>query len=105
MRRTRAEAALREQQALRQAMENSLMSGLRARDLDGRIIYANPAFCEMVGYRAEALIGRLPPMLYWAPENAEQSRRRHAQLLARTLSSDAYESVYDRKRTRLNSSH
>jgi len=97
MRRTRAEAALREQQALRQAMENSLMSGLRARDLDGRIIYANPAFCEMVGYQADELIGRLPPMPYWAPENAEQSRRRHEQSLARTLSSEAYESVYLRR--------
>lgn len=97
MRRTRAEAALREQQALRRAMENSLMSGLRARDLDGRIIYANPAFCEMVGYRSEELIGRLPPMPYWAPENAEQSRRRHEQLLARTLPSDAHESVYVRR--------
>src|SRR3546814_2889302 len=51
----------------------------------------------MGGYRAEELIGRLPPMLYWAPENAEQSRRRHEQLLARTLSSDAYESVYLRR--------
>lgn len=97
MRRTRAEAALREQQAVRQAMENSLMSGLRARDLDGRIIYANPAFCEMVGYRPEELIGHVPPMAYWAPENAEQSLLRHEQLLARTLSSEAYESIYVRR--------
>src|SRR3546814_6793917 len=51
----------------------------------------------MGGYRAEERIGRLPPMPYWAPENAEQSRRRHEQLLARTLSSDAYESVYLRR--------
>src|SRR3546814_20968543 len=51
----------------------------------------------MGGYRAEERIGRLPPMLYWAPDNAEQSRRRHEQLLARTLSSAAYESVYLRR--------
>jgi two-component system sensor histidine kinase DctS len=75
-------------------MENSLMSGLRARDLDGNITYVNPAFCDMVGYPAEALIGCRPPMPYWAPENAEESQRRHQQLLARTLRPDAYESVY-----------
>jgi two-component system sensor histidine kinase DctS len=102
-RRTRAERALREQQAFRQAMENSLMSGLRARDLDGTITHVNPAFCDMVGYRAEELIGCRPPMPYWAPENAEESRRRHEQLLARTLRSDPFESVYVRRDgTRLN---
>jgi len=97
VRRSRAEHALREQQALRHAMENSLMSGLRARDLDGRITYVNHAFCEMVGYRADELIGCAPPMPYWAPEFTGRSLSRHAQLLARTLSHDAHESVYLRR--------
>ncbi|WP_256977701.1 sensor histidine kinase [Bordetella genomosp. 10] len=96
-RRTAAERALREQQAFRQAMENSLMSGLRARDLDGVITYVNPAFCDMVGYTESELIGCVPPMPYWAPENTEQSLRRHEQLLARTLRSDPFESVYLRR--------
>ncbi|MFC4278367.1 sensor histidine kinase [Achromobacter aloeverae] len=96
-RRMRTERALREQQAFRQAMENSLMSGLRARDLDGMITYVNPAFCDMVGYDETELIGSRPPMPYWAPENTEQSLRRHEQLLARTLRSDPFESVYLRR--------
>jgi two-component system sensor histidine kinase DctS len=96
-RRTRAERALREQQAFRQAMEDSLMSGLRARDLDGTITHVNPAFCDMVGYDAVQLVGCRPPMPYWAPENAEASRRRHEQLLAGTLGPDPYESVYLRR--------
>ncbi|WP_261527992.1 sensor histidine kinase [Burkholderia multivorans] len=97
VRRARAEYALREQQALRQAMEDSLVSGLRTRDLDGRITYVNAAFCEMVGYRADELIGCAPPMPYWAPEFSERSSQRHAQLLSGTLPRHAYESVFLRR--------
>jgi two-component system sensor histidine kinase DctS len=39
-------AALAEALAFRKAMEDSLVTGLRARDLDGRITYVNPAFCR-----------------------------------------------------------
>ena len=48
--RTRVEDALADALAFRKAMEDSLVTGLRARDLHGRITYVNPAFCEMVGF-------------------------------------------------------
>jgi two-component system sensor histidine kinase DctS len=63
-----AENALRQQMAFRTAMENSLLTGLRARDLEGRVTYVNPAFCRIVGLPASELLGRKPPMAYWAPE-------------------------------------
>jgi two-component system sensor histidine kinase DctS len=63
-----AENALRQQMAFRTAMENSLLTGLRARDLEGRVTYVNPAFCRIVGLPAEELLGKKPPMAYWAPE-------------------------------------
>jgi two-component system sensor histidine kinase DctS len=63
-----AENALRQQMAFRTAMENSLLTGLRARDLEGRVTYVNPAFCRIVGLPAEELLGKKPPMPYWAPE-------------------------------------
>ena len=62
-----AEAALQQEHAFRQAMEDSLAVGMRARDLQGRIIYVNPAFCRMVGYSADELIGSTPPHPYWDP--------------------------------------
>jgi len=79
-RRAQAEHALAEALAFRQAMENSLITGLRARDLDGNISYVNPAFCAMVGYAAEELVGtgrppEAPP--YWPPEFTEEYWRRH----------------------------
>ncbi|HJV73094.1 MAG TPA: PAS domain S-box protein [Noviherbaspirillum sp.] len=94
-RRLAAEGALREQVAFRTAMENSLMTGLRARDLEGRITYVNPAFCEMVGIPAEDLVGKTPPMAYWAPEAMDEYQQRFTQVLAGTVTPQ-YETIFQR---------
>jgi len=81
-RRSAAEQALAESLGFRKAMEDSLNTGLRARDLDGRITYVNPAFCSMVGFSAPQLLGSggpggaLPP--YWPPERVEEYSRRQS---------------------------
>ena len=64
--------ALQQAQAFRQSMEDSLLVGMRARDLEGRIVYVNAAMCDMVGYSAQELIGRLPPYPYWHPDELER---------------------------------
>ena len=56
----RAEAAWRTEAAWRQSLEESALVGLRARDLDGRLLFANRTFCEMVGYSLEELIEHGP---------------------------------------------
>jgi two-component system sensor histidine kinase DctS len=94
-RRLAAEGALRQQVSFRIAMENSLLTGLRARDLDGRITYVNPAFCQMVGTPAEQLIGKLPPMPYWAPEAMYEYRERFAKVLAGTVTPQ-FETIFQR---------
>jgi two-component system sensor histidine kinase DctS len=80
-RRQAAEQALRSESLFRRAMEDSLLTGLRARDLDGRITYVNPAFCRMVGYGAEELIGLTPPMPYWDPAHRERIQEVHDQIM------------------------
>ena len=80
-RRHTAEQALRGESLFRRAMEDSLLTGLRARDLSGRVTYVNPAFCKMVGYRADELVGRMPPMPYWDPDYHEQTQEIHDRIL------------------------
>jgi PAS domain S-box-containing protein len=63
---------LQEAHAFRKAMEDSLLVGMRARDLQGRIIYVNPALCEITGFAAAELVGRLPPYPYWHPDDMEK---------------------------------
>ena len=94
-RRIAAEGALRQQVAFRTAMENSLLTGLRARDLEGRVTYVNPAFCQMVGIPAEDLIGKAPPMPYWAPEAMDEYQQRLSQVLQGTVTPQ-YETVFQR---------
>lgn len=89
-----AERQLSGELSFRKAMEDSLVTGLRARDMHGRVTYVNPAFCRMVGYAQDELVGQAPPMPYWDAEHFEQYQRRLAQLFAGTVSAEGYETVF-----------
>lgn len=95
-RRLAAEGALRQQVAFRTAMENSLVTGMRARDLEGRITYVNPAFCRMVGMPADELLGKKPPMPWWAPESMQEYQERFSQVMAGTVTPQGFETVFQR---------
>ena len=95
--RASAEAALAETLALRKAMEDSLVTGLRARDLQGRITYVNPAFCNMVGFSATDLIGQAPPP-YWPPEHVhEYTQRQQVRLTGSPPPREGYETLFMRR--------
>jgi len=74
-RRTQIQDALVAETNFRRAMENSMLTGMRAMDLDGRITYVNPAFCAMTGFAEAELVGRLPPYPHWPPDRIEESAR------------------------------
>jgi PAS domain S-box-containing protein len=69
--RRRAEEKLKTESAFRQAVERSVPSGITAVDLEGRQTYVNPAFCKLVGWTEEELVGAGPPFKYWPPEDLE----------------------------------
>ncbi|APW42579.1 sensor histidine kinase [Rhodoferax saidenbachensis] len=62
-RRRRAESQLQTQIVLRTAMERAVMLGLRAWDLQGRLLYVNQAFCRMVGRSAAELMAEPAPAM------------------------------------------
>jgi len=75
-RRMQAQEALIAETNFRRAMENSILTGMRALDLEGRITYVNAAFCQMTGWSTEELVGQTPPYSYWpeAERNSQQSK-------------------------------
>jgi len=97
-RRLRAESDLADAFAFRKAMEDSLVTGLRARDLQGQTTYVNPAFCQMVGFSADELLTPGASVPYWPPELLEEYQRRQAIRLAGNLPPrEGFESVFMRK--------
>jgi len=98
-RRLQAERDLADALAFRKAMEDSLVTGLRARDLKGRITYVNPAFCQMLGFSAEELLGHSTPAPYWPPELAGEYQKRQEVRLSGVQAPprEGYESVFMRK--------
>ncbi len=99
-RRARVEGALAEALAFRKAMEDSLVTGLRARDLSGRITYVNPAFCNMVGYTPDELIHSATPP-YWPADQVETYTQRQKERQARRASlqesREGFETVFVRR--------
>jgi len=64
-RRMQAQHALVAEMNFRRAMEDSMPTGMRVLDMQGRITYVNAAFCQMTGWSAQELIGQTPPYSYW----------------------------------------
>ena len=70
-RRMQAQQALVAETNFRRAMENSVLTGMRALDLEGRITYVNAAFCQMTGWSESELVGLTPPFPYWPESDYE----------------------------------
>jgi PAS domain S-box-containing protein len=85
-RRMQAQQALVAETNFRRAMENSMLTGMRALDMQGRITYVNAAFCQMTGWNEAELVGRTPPFPYWPDADREQlAARLDDELHGRTL--------------------
>ena len=75
-RRLQAQQALISETNFRRAMENSMLTGMRAMDLQGHITYVNAAFCQMTGWNESDLVGRTAPFPYWPDTDRENMSAR-----------------------------
>ena len=96
-RRLQMQAALVSETNFRRAMENSMLTGMRAMDMEGRISYVNPAFCAMTGFSELDLIGQHPPFPYWPRERRDENARLLEQELAGKSPSGGIEVKVGRK--------
>jgi PAS domain S-box-containing protein len=74
-RRSQMQSALVQEANFRRAMENSMLTDMRAMDAEGRITYINPAFCAMTGFSETELVGQTPPFPYWPSDRIEENMR------------------------------
>ena len=81
-RRLQAQQALMSETNFRRAMENSMLTGMRAMDLKGRITYVNAAFCQMTGWSETDLVDHTAPFVYWPEADKEQLAQRLEEELA-----------------------
>ena len=98
--RQRSQRALETETNFRRAMENSMLIGMRALDMEGRITYINTAFCSMTGWSEDELIGQLPPYPFWHAEDFA----RHEKTLQETMQSTIARGGYEMRVLRKNGS-
>ena len=71
----------REESVFRRAIEESIISGIAAFDTEGRQTYGNEAFCKMVGWSPDELLGKEPPFVYWPREEKKSIQRAFRKIL------------------------
>lgn len=92
-----AEEALREEYNFRKTIEDAMLAGIQVVDLNLTQTYVNSAFCQMVGWSREELIGKVPPYIYW-PVNKKEELKNHIYALLRDMNlSFQFETKYKKK--------
>jgi PAS domain S-box-containing protein len=71
--------------------------GVAAVDEEGRQIYVNDAFARMVGWDAAALVGALPPFVYWPPHDIERIRGALEQTIRGAAPAEGFELCFRRR--------
>ena len=92
-----AEEAFRDEYNFRKTIEDTMLAGIQAVDVNLTQTYVNAAFCQMVGRSRDELIGALPPFIYW-PEDKKEELMEHIYTLLREMSlSFQFETEYRKK--------
>ena len=81
----------------RQAIEQSLGTGIVVIDESGKCLLVNPAFCEMTGWPAEELTGQLAPYCYWPEEERPAIREAFERTLRGEAAPEGMELSFCRK--------
>lgn len=86
-----SEERMRDEIHFREAVESCMPAGITGVDFEGRLIYANRDFCDMVGWTEDELIGHAAPLPYWAPHDYPRIKK----ALHETMSGRAHETGYE----------
>ena len=79
------------------AIERATQAGLSVVDADGVQKYVNPAFCRMLGFDAQELLGATAPFAYWPPEERGRIEAAFASTIAGDAPAEGFELRFCRK--------
>jgi len=83
--------------SFRQAIEDSLPSGIAVIDENGKQVYVNQSFCKMIGYDEEELLEKLPPYVYWFPRDIENINNALQETLNNNAPREGFDLVFRHK--------
>jgi PAS domain S-box-containing protein len=92
-----AEAATKRELRFREAIEQSIAAGISVSDENGRILFVNPAFCQMTGWSQSELVGTMAPYPYWPEEEMPAIRAAFEQALKGKTPQGGFELRFCRK--------
>ncbi|MFZ1730685.1 MAG: PAS domain S-box protein [Bacteroidota bacterium] len=95
--RKQIEDELRRTQAFRQAIEQTLQSGIAIVDQQGIQVYVNPFFCQLLGWTEKELLGKQAPFIYWPEDQLENIDRAFKETISNSAPPEGYELVFARK--------
>jgi PAS domain S-box-containing protein len=85
------------ERSFRQAMENSIPSGIAVIDEKGRQVFVNHSFCKMLGWEEDELIGKEPPYVYWPAEETKNIMNVFGQTLNNSAPAEGFDLVFRHK--------
>jgi PAS domain S-box-containing protein len=93
-----AESATKRELRFREAVEESLAAGIVVRDMNGKTLSANPAFCAMTGFAEHELKAAAPPEEpYWPKDEQPRILEALKEALAGKSPTGGFELVFRRK--------
>lgn len=92
-----AEEALRTEYTFRKTIEDTMLAGIAVVDVHLTQTYVNAAFCQMVGWSKEELVGLVPPFIYWAADKKEELLNNMYSLIKKGRLSFQFETKYQKK--------
>jgi PAS domain S-box-containing protein len=99
------DASIKKEMLFRKAIENAVPSGITVMDDTGRQVYVNKAFCKMVGWDEDQLLGKRPPFVYWAPDDMEHINNAVQQTLNNNAPEEGFDLVFCQKTGKLINVH
>jgi PAS domain S-box-containing protein len=85
------------ERSFRQAIENSIPSGIAVVDEKGRQVFVNQSFCKMLGWEEDELLGKGPPYAYWPPREINNIMNAFEQTLNNNAPSEGFDLVFRHK--------